>query len=217
MNTEDFTQEKTDTAEPSGARSPAKGSPQGMRGSAEQSTATPLENAADPVADALAETAKYRDLALRGQAEFDNFRKRAAREKEDAIRFANSRLFESLLPIIDNFELGLAAARNDSQGSSILMGLDMVFRQTQDFLTDFGVVAIDAVGQKFDPNQHEALAQEPSATVAEGVVLRQVRKGYKLRDRLLRPANVVVSTGPAGPDADEDTVTVSPETAPPQA
>lgn len=169
-------------------------------------------SAPDPLADALANAEKYRDMALRGQAEFDNFRKRAAREKEDAIRFANARLFESLLPILDNFELGLAAARNDSQGSSILMGLDMVFKQTQDFLGDFGVNAIDAVEQKFDPNLHEALAQEPSSDVAEGVVLRQVRKGYKLRDRLIRPANVVVSTGPAAP---EEAVTVSPETAPP--
>ncbi len=169
----------------------------------------------DPLTEAQAEAAKYRDLALRGQAEFDNYRKRAAREKEDAIRFANSRLFESLLPILDNFELGLAAARNDAQGSSILMGLDMVFKQTQDFLTDFGVVAIESVGQKFDPNLHEALAQEPSADVAEGVVLRQIRKGYKLRDRLLRPANVVISTGTAGPNSAEDTVTVSPETAAP--
>lgn len=169
----------------------------------------------DPLADAQAEAAKYRDLALRGQADFDNFRKRAAREKDDAIRFANSRLFESLLPILDNFELGLAAARSDAQGSSILMGLEMVFKQTQDFLTDFGVNSIEAIGQKFDPNLHEALAQEPSADIAEGVVLKQVRKGYKLRDRLLRPANVVVSTGPAGPNSAEETVTVSPETAAP--
>ncbi len=191
MNAENLPEEKTDTAE---------------------STETFVETATDPLTAAQDEAAKYRDLALRGQAEFDNYRKRAAREKEDAIRFANSRLFESLLPILDNFELGLAAARNDAQGSSILMGLDMVFKQTQDFLADFGVNAIEAVGQKFDPNQHEALAQEPSADVAEGIVLRQVRKGYKLRDRLLRPANVVVSTGPAAP---EDTVTVSPETAAP--
>ncbi|HEX8372673.1 MAG TPA: nucleotide exchange factor GrpE [Chthoniobacterales bacterium] len=195
MSTEDLAEEKnTDTAE-----------------SNEDTTET---TAADPLTEALQEAAKYRDLALRGQADFDNFRKRAAREKDDAIRFANARLFESLLPILDNFELGLAAARNDAQGSSILMGLDMVFKQTQDFLADFGVNAIESVGQKFDPNLHEALAQEPSSDVAEGIVLRQVRKGYKLRDRLLRPANVVVSTGPASP---EEAVTVSPETAPPQA
>lgn len=197
MSTEDLTEEKTNDT------------------TTENADATSENTAPDPLADALAEAAKYRDLALRGQAEFDNYRKRAAREKEDAIRFANARLFESLLPILDNFELGLAAARSDAQGSSILMGLDMVFKQTQDFLTDFGVNAIEAVGQKFDPNLHEALAQEPSNDVAEGIVLKQVRKGYKLRDRLLRPANVVVSTGPAGPNTAEETVTVSPETAAP--
>ncbi len=170
-------------------------------------TADPTEFTAaaepfDPLVDALTEAAKYRDLALRSQAEFDNFRKRAAREKEDAIRFANARLFESLLPILDNFEMGLAAARNDAQGSSILLGLDMVFKQTQDFLTDFGVVPIDSAGQKFDPNLHEALSQETSTEVAEGSVIRQIRKGYKLRDRLLRPANVVISTGLATPPSD---------------
>lgn len=195
MNTDDLTDEKNSENENLDSTSEA--------------------TAFDPLADAQAEAAKYRDLALRGQADFDNFRKRAAREKDDAIRFANSRLFESLLPILDNFELGLAAARSDAQGSSILMGLEMVFKQTQDFLTDFGVNSIEAIGQKFDPNLHEALAQEPSADIAEGVVLKQVRKGYKLRDRLLRPANVVVSTGPAGPNSAEETVTVSPETAAP--
>ncbi len=166
----------------------------------------------DPLADALAEAVKFRELALRAQADLDNFRKRTVREKEDSIRFANARLFESLLPILDNFELGLAAARSDAKGSSILTGLDMVFKQTQDFLIDFGVSAIEAVGQKFDPNLHEALAQEPSNDVAEGIVVKQVRKGYKLRDRLLRPANVVISTGPANPG---ETVSVSPENAAP--
>jgi len=137
---------------------------------------------------------RFRDLALRSQADFDNYRKRSAREKEEAVRYANSSLLEKLIPIIDNFELGLAAA-GSAENSPILAGMSMVARQLNDFLTESGVTSIDATGQDFDPNLHEAIAHEESHTVPEGKVIRQVRKGFKLKDRLLRPANVIVSKG----------------------
>jgi len=139
---------------------------------------------------------RFRDLALRSQADFDNFRKRSAREKEDAVKYANSSLLERLIPIIDNFELGLAAAAGSPESSSIVAGMSMVARQLNDFLADFGVTPIDATGQPFDPNLHEAISHEQSRQVPEGHVIRQVRKGFKLKDRLLRPANVIVSKGP---------------------
>jgi len=142
-----------------------------------------------------ADLERFRDLALRSQADFDNFRKRSAREKEDAIKYANGSLLERLIPIIDNFELGLAAAAGSSEDSPILAGMSMVARQLNDLLSDSGVIAIDATGQTFDPNLHEAIAHEQSSTVPEGKVIRQVRKGFKLKDRLLRPANVIVSKG----------------------
>ncbi len=138
---------------------------------------------------------KFRDLYLRSQADLDNYRKRAARETEDARKYANSALLERLLPILDNFELGLAAARQSGGGENILQGLGMVQKQLQDFLRESGVDAIDAVGTPFDPNFHEAIGQEASAEVADGIVLRQLRRGYKLRDRLLRAATVLVSKG----------------------
>jgi len=138
---------------------------------------------------------RFRDLALRSQADFDNFRKRAAREKEDAIKYANASFLERLIPILDNFELGLNAARASAADSPILSGMDMVAKQLSDFLTSSGVEPVNAEGQPFDPNLHEAVAQEESAKVAEGVIIRQLRRGYKLRDRLLRPATVVVSKG----------------------
>ncbi len=138
---------------------------------------------------------RFRDLALRSQADFDNFRKRAAREKEDAVKYANSSFLERLIPIIDNFELGLVAARTGNDASSILAGMDMVAKQLSDFLNDSGVKPVEAVGEKFDPHMHEAVAQEASAEVEEGHVIRQLRKGYKLKDRLLRAAIVVVSKG----------------------
>jgi molecular chaperone GrpE len=141
--------------------------------------------------------ARFKDLALRSQADFDNYRKRAAREKEDAIKYANTTFLDRLIPISDNFDLGLAAAKGSGEGASILAGLEMVAKQLGDFLADNGVQAIDAAGQPFDPNLHEAVAQEESAEVPEGNVLRQLRRGYKLRDRLLRPATVIVSKGPS--------------------
>jgi len=138
---------------------------------------------------------KFRELALRSQADLDNYRKRVAREREDALRFANARLFEELLPVIDNFELGLGAAQNAKDAQNIVVGFEMVSKQLQDFLRGQHVETVDAVGHAFNPNFHEAVAQEESAEVPEGTVIRQLRKGYKLRDRLLRPATVVVSKG----------------------
>ena len=156
------------------------------------------EEAADTTpADPAAEADKFRDLAMRTAADFDNYRKRAAREKEDAIRYANSSLLENLLPVVDNFELGLDAARSAPDAAAILQGLDMVSRQLRDFLASSGLEEIETEGAEFDPNVMEAVGHEPDDQVAENGVLRQTRRGYKLRDRLLRPASVVVSKGPA--------------------
>ena len=151
----------------------------------------------DSTANLQADLDKFRDLALRSQADFDNYKKRAAREKEEAIKFANSSLLERLISIIDNFELGLSAARGEGEQSPIYSGMSMVLKQLTDFLADNGLQPIDAEGQKFDPNLHEAIAHEPSSEVAEGLVIRQTRRGYRMKERLLRPSSVVVSSGPA--------------------
>src|SRR3954451_2649489 len=151
----------------------------------------------DPNAGLQADLDRFRDLALRSQADFDNYKKRAAREKEDASKYANASLLERLLPIVDNFELGLTAARAEGESSPIFSGMNLVFKQLSDFLADNGLKPIDAVGQKFDPNLHEAIAHEPSDKVGEGFVIRQTRRGYRFKDRLLRPSSVVVSSGRA--------------------
>jgi molecular chaperone GrpE len=166
---------------------------------AQTKPAAGAETAPEPTEEAAfsqlqSDLERFRDLALRSQADFDNYRKRSAREKEEAVRYANGALLERLIPIIDSFELGLAAA-GSAENSPILAGMSMVARQLTDFLTEAGVTSIDATGQDFDPNLHEAIAHERSDTVPEGKVIRQMRKGYKLKDRLLRPANVVVSSG----------------------
>jgi molecular chaperone GrpE len=99
--------------------------------------------------------------------------------------------------IIDNFELGLEAARSEGEKSPVFSGMNLVLKQLQDFLADNGLQPIEAVGQKFDPNLHEAIGHESSDEVPEGTVIRQSRRGYRLKDRLLRPSSVVVSSGPA--------------------
>lgn len=146
--------------------------------------------------DFEAEAAKLKDLALRARADLDNFRKRALREKEEAIRYANNGLLERLLPVIDNFELGLDAAKTAADTASILQGMSMVQKQLQDFLKNNGLEEVQAEGEAFDPNKHDAVSQEFSADVPEGHVVRQVRKGYKIKDRLVRASSVIVSKGP---------------------
>jgi molecular chaperone GrpE len=156
------------------------------------------------LAQTKAELEKFRELALRSSADLDNYRKRMSKEREEAIKFANSSFLERLIPILDNFEFGLQAALSGSSPAPILEGMKMVQKQFQDFLSSAGVEMIDATGQHFDPQQHEAISQEESDQVPDGIVIRQLRRGYRLRDRLIRPANVVVSKGtpiaaPSGP------------------
>jgi molecular chaperone GrpE len=138
---------------------------------------------------------RFRDLALRSQADFENYKKRSVREKEDAIKYANASLLERLVAIVDNFKLGLEAARGESEQSPIYSGMTLVLKQLNDFLAENGLQAIEAEGKKFDPNLHEAIAHEPSR-LSEGTVVRQTRRGYRFKDRLLRPSSVVVSSGP---------------------
>ncbi len=151
----------------------------------------------DPMAGLQADLDRFRDLALRSQADFENYKKRCAREKEEAIKYANSSLLERLVAIVDNFELGLSAAREKGESSPIYAGMSLVLKQLSDFLADNGLQPIEAVGQKFDPNLHEAIAHEPSEEFPEGTVIRQTRRGYRFKDRLLRPSSVVVSSGSA--------------------
>src|SRR6059036_1304010 len=151
----------------------------------------------DPMAGLQADLDRFRDLALRSQADFENYKKRSAREKEEAIKYANSSLLQRLAAILDNFELGLAAAKAQGEESPIYSGMVLVQKQLNDLLSEHGLQPIEADGKRFDLNLHEAIAHEPSDQFPEGTVLRQTRRGYRLKDRLLRPSKVVVSSGPA--------------------
>jgi molecular chaperone GrpE len=165
--------------------------------STKESAATDQADSEDSTAGLQADLDRFRDLALRSRADFENYKKRCAREKEEAIKYANSSLLERLITIVDNFELGLSAAREQSEKSPIYSGMSMVLKQLSDFLAENGLQPIDAEGQKFDPNLHEAIAHEPGDAVPEGIVVRETRRGYRFKDRLLRPSAVVVSSGAA--------------------
>ncbi|MFZ4764064.1 MAG: nucleotide exchange factor GrpE [Roseimicrobium sp.] len=154
----------------------------------------------DPIAF-HADVEKWKDMALRSAAELDNFRKRSAREMQDARAYANADLLRSLLPILDTFEMGLEAARVESEQSIVFQGLKMVQGMFGNFLRETGAAEIEAEGKQFDPNLHEALSTEPSDSVVEHGVIRVQRRGYRLKDRLLRPACVVVSSGPTRGEA----------------
>jgi len=136
---------------------------------------------------------------LRTTADFDNFKKRAAREKIESAQYATFSLLQKVLPVLDNFEMALTAAQT-AQGeklASFQSGVVMIQQQLKAVLTETGLEEIDAAGKPFDPNFHEAISEQESAEVAEGNVLQQLRKGYKFKDRLLRPATVIVAKKPA--------------------
>jgi molecular chaperone GrpE len=169
----------------------------------EPTTEAPVEEAAalDPWEELEAEAAKWKEISLRTAAEMENLRKRTTREREDAIRYANQRLLEDLLPVIDNFEMGMLAAAQDTK-SMIYIGMDMVRKQLNEFLSAQGVEEIPTTGN-FDPNLHDAVAQEECAAGEEGRILRVTRRGFRLRDRMIRPASVVVSKVPTPTEGGE--------------
>ena len=151
---------------------------------------------------------KYKDLEeqlndaeerlLRTAADAENFKKRLQREKEEQTRYANESFIRELLPVIDNLERALDHSQAESNQGSLLEGLNMTLKGFVDTLARFGCTAVEAVGQPFDPNYHEAVSQEETADYDSNIVVRELQKGYTLKDRLLRPAMVVVSK-PSGP------------------
>jgi molecular chaperone GrpE len=136
------------------------------------------------------------DRFLRQVAELDNFKKRMARDKEDAIRLANEALTKDLLPIVDNLERAVEHAKGDSNENSLVEGVEMVLKGFLDVLNKHGVTQLSAVGEPFDPEKHEAMAHVESETHKPNTVVEEHHKGYFLHDRLLRPSLVSVAKAP---------------------
>jgi molecular chaperone GrpE len=132
--------------------------------------------------------------SLRTQADFDNFRRRTRQEKEEFAKYASQKVIEQLLPIIDNFERALAAGRESNDYEALLKGVDMIYRQLDQALAGEGLKPMESVGQPFNPEFHQAIMQVESDEYEEGIIVSEIQKGYLLKDRVLRPAMVQVSS-----------------------
>jgi len=148
-------------------------------------------------ADLEQQVREANDRALRSHAELENFRKRSQRELVDERRYAIVPFAKDLLAVVDNLERAIEAAQKSPDASGLLDGVKMVATQLETILKQHDCIRIDTVGAPFDPNFHQAIGQEPSEEHPSGTVSRAFQSGYKLHDRVIRPATVFVSTGPA--------------------
>jgi molecular chaperone GrpE len=151
---------------------------------------TPL---APEVAQAIEERDQLRDRLLRTQAEFDNYRKRIERERLETIERAAESVLRDVLPVVDDLERALGAEANNEAAESYRRGVELILRQLTELLTRRGVKPLDVLGQDFDPHLHQAVASEAVPGAREGEIVQELRRGYMLGDRLLRPAMVKVA------------------------
>lgn len=150
--------------------------------------------ASDQVAELERQVDENYQRMLRVQADFDNFRRRTVKEKEDFAKYASAKLVEQLLPLLDNFERALAVAVPDAQGSnSFVTGIEMIYRQMAQILEAEGLKPIASVGQPFNPEYHQAIMREEAEDQEEGIILEELQKGYMIKDKVLRPSMVKVS------------------------
>lgn len=165
--------------------------------SGESTSPSELSQAQQALAAKEEELKALNDKYLRLAAEFDNYKRLAQRDQRDQIRFGNEQLLKELLPVVDNLERAIKAAKNGGSGDGLVQGVDLTLKQLTGALGKFGVQAIPTVGQPFDPTGHQAVASVPSEEIAAQHVVEEFQRGYKLHDRILRAAMVTVSTGPA--------------------
>lgn len=149
----------------------------------------------DPLAVALQEAANNHERYLRAVADFENYRRRATREKEETRKFALASFLEDMLSVLDNFYLGLDAVAKQDENKVVFDGFNMVLQRLLNLVQQHGLEEVKAEGESFDPNLHDCISQQPSESVDEGTVIHVVRRGYRLNGRLLRPASVIVSSG----------------------
>ncbi len=147
----------------------------------------------EELAQAQAKAEDYEQQVLRALADQDNTRKRAERDVQNAHKYALEKFATELLPVIDSLEMGLAAADDEADAAKIREGVELTLKMFLDVMKKFGVEPIDPMGEKFDPQLHQAMSQQPSSEVPPNTVTAVMQKGYTLNDRLIRPAMVMVS------------------------
>ncbi|MBP1999142.1 molecular chaperone GrpE [Paenibacillus shirakamiensis] len=140
-----------------------------------------------------AEVQEHQARSLRAQADFDNFRRRTLKEKEDFAKYASSKLITELIPVVDNLDRALSAVQVQAEGESFAKGVDMIFRQLEGILKNEGLQVMETVGQPFNPEYHQAIMTVETDEYEEGIVVEELQKGYLLKDKVLRPAMVKVS------------------------
>ena len=159
----------------------------------------PGDDIQEKLASAREELREAQDRVLRVSAEFENYKKRSAREMDAHRKYANESLIKALLPVVDNLELAIRSAKENGKGDEgLLEGIEMTRKEILKVFEKFGVTPVEAEGKPFDPSVHEAAMQESSGTFPENTVIREFQKGYMIQERLLRPSMVVVSKGEDG-------------------
>jgi molecular chaperone GrpE len=160
----------------------------------------PVETSSQAAGDydrLAAELQEAKDKHLRLLAEWDNFRRRTVKENFDLVASANAKLLGKLTEVLDDFNLAFDPARKAAKPEDMEKGLRLIYNKFKNILSDEGLAEIDPQGAEFDPNLHDALMQQPSETVPENHVVQVLMKGYKVKDKILKHAKVIVSTGKA--------------------
>ena len=165
----------------------------------EEMTEDVQEETAEETAEVLdpeklaADLAELNQRFLRTAADFENYKRRTAQEKDDLLKYSNAKLMAELLPVLDNFQLALKSPAESVEAQNVVKGVEMIYRQMLQTLEAAGMAKIEAVGQPFDPNLHEAIMQVDDDTVPEDTVVEELRAGYMLKERVIRPSMVKVS------------------------
>ncbi|WP_440111214.1 nucleotide exchange factor GrpE [Paenibacillus sp. QZ-Y1] len=176
------------------ATTAAEQEPVNEAGAAEAQAEEMADQEQDELARLKAEAEEQQQRFVRAQADFDNFRRRTQKEKEELAKYASMKLVTELVPVIDNFERAMATVPEGTESESFGKGMQMIFRQLETVLNNEGLTTMNSVGQPFNPEFHQAIMQVESDEYEEGIVVEEVQKGYMLKDKVLRPAMVKVSS-----------------------
>ncbi len=161
--------------------------------SIKETSPTPEDSSNDPLLAVQEELAKQKDLQLRALADLDNLRRRFAREREDLIKTGTAALIEALIPALDSFRIGFNTAQNHPETSELTRGFKMAYDQLLQALAQHGLHILEPIGELFDPHVHDCLAQRPAEGAEEGIILDVIAVGYRLADKLIRPAKVIIA------------------------
>jgi molecular chaperone GrpE len=153
------------------------------------------EKLTQKVQDAYSQNENFQDKYIRVLADLENLKRRQIKEREESVLRTRSQIIGDLLPTLDAFQMGMQEVEKDESTKNIFVGISMAYKQMENILGEYGLELINPVGSEFDPKYHEALSHQTSEEVTEGFVIQTIRTGYKMKDKLLRPASVIISQG----------------------